>query len=165
MSKKGVTAPSIASTSASAPAHHQPQPAVGLQKTRPRLLLWASSSNRLRLAVAADGALVIANGRKVWAMNVHVQARMHAAKVLLRGSVLDQGLQQRGRRRRDGCHRAGGAAAARVLEIYICREGFRCSGEASAIVITETRKLGIAVLQRGQLVQFCPSLTMLTRAL
>ena len=69
---------------------------------------------------------------------------------------------------------AGGATAAiarealpprAVLTIYICREGFRCSGEASARVITETRKLGIAVLQRGQLVQFCPSLTMLTRAL
>ena len=54
---------------------------------------------------------------------------------------------------------------AAVHNIHICREGFRCSGEASARVITETRKLGIAALQRGQLVQFCPSLTMLTRAL
>ena len=64
---------------------------------------------------------------------------------------------------------AGGATAAIAREAlpdnYICREGFRCSGEASARVITETRKLGIAVLQRGQLVMFCPSFTMLTRAL
>ena len=94
----------------------------------------------------------------------HLWVLVHAAKVLLRGSVLYQGLQQRGRRRRDGCHRRE-ALPPRGPTIYICREGFRCSGEAIVRVITETRKLGIAVLQRGQLVQFCPSLTMLTRAL